>query len=96
MLQSKTRSIDLKKQKMQSFVLKAVGAISKVTNALLDLKNYKNLNNTALNKNLNTMVHDCTDSLPLLCQVNTDLEQNRRDHIAYCQYNTLTKNVPAD
>ena len=38
MLQSKTRSKDLKTQKMQSCILKAVGAISKVTNALLDLK----------------------------------------------------------
>ena len=45
------------------------------------------------------MVHDSTDSLALLSQVNTDLEQNRRDHIAHCldyQYHTLRKNVPAD
>ena len=44
------------------------------------------------------MVNDSTDSLALLSQVNTDLEQNRRDHIAYCldnQYHTLRKNVPA-
>ena len=40
-LQSKTRSKDLKRQKMQSCVLKAVGVISKVTNALLDLKKAK-------------------------------------------------------
>ena len=40
-LQSKTRSKDLKTQKMQSCDLKAVGVISKVTNALLDLKNSK-------------------------------------------------------
>ena len=45
------------------------------------------------------MVHDCTDSLALLSQVNADLEQNRCDHIAYCldnQYHTLRKNVPTD
>ena len=45
------------------------------------------------------MVPDYTDSLALLSQVNTDLEQIRRDHIAYCldnQYHTLRKNVPAD
>ena len=99
MLQSKTRSKDLKTQKMQSCILKAVGAISKVTNALLDLKNSKNLNIATLNKKLSTMVHDCTDSLALLSQVNTDLEQNKHDHIAYCldnQYHTLRKNVPAD
>ena len=44
---------------MQGCVLKAVGAIYKVTNALLELKNNKNLNTTTLNKNLSTMVHDC-------------------------------------
>ena len=99
MLQLKTRSKDLKTQKMQGCVLKAVGVISKVTNTFLELKNGKNLNTTTLNKNLSTMVHDCTDSLALLSQVNTDLEQNRRDHIAYCldnQYHALRKNVPAD
>ena len=45
------------------------------------------------------MVPDCTDSLALLSQVSTDLEQNRHDHIAYCldnQYHPLRKNVPAD
>ena len=77
---------------MQGCVLKAVGAISKVTNALLELKNSKNLNTTTLSKNLSTVVHDCTDSLALLSQGNTDLEENRRDHIAYCldnQYHAL-------
>ena len=74
MLQSKTRSKDLKTQKIQSCVLKAVGAISKVTTVLLDLKSSKNLNTATLNKNLSTMVHDCTDSLDLLNQVNTDLD----------------------
>ena len=84
---------------MQSCVLKAVGAISKVTKALLDLKNSKCLNATTLNKNLSTIVHDCTDSLALLSQVNADLEQNMSDHTAYCldnQYHTLRKNVPTD
>ena len=45
------------------------------------------------------MVHDWTDSLALLSQVNTDLEQNRHDHIAYRLdnlYHTLRENVPAD
>ena len=60
---------------MQGCVLKAVGAIFKVTNALLELKNSKDLNTTTLSKNLNTVVHDCTDSLALLSQVNTDLEK---------------------
>ena len=45
------------------------------------------------------MVHDCTDLLALLSQVNIDLEQNRRDHTAYCldnQYHALRKNVSVD
>ena len=94
--QSKTRSNDLKTQKMQGCILKAAGAISKVTNTLVELKNNKNLNTTTLSKKLSTMVHDCTDSLALLSQVNTDIEQNRCDHIAYCldnQYHALRKNV---
>ena len=64
-LEHETRSKDLKTQK--SCILKAVGAISKVTNALLELKNNKNLNTTTLS----TMVHDCTDSIVLLSHVNT-------------------------
>ena len=99
MLQSKTRSKDLKTQKIQRCVLKAVEAISKVTNALLDLKSSKNLNTTTLNKNLSTMVHDCTDSLAHLSQVHADLEQDRSDNIAYYlenQYHALKKYVPAD
>ena len=66
-LEHETRSKDLKTQKMQGCILKAVGAISKVTNALLELKNNKNLNTTILS----TMVHDCTDSILLLSHVNT-------------------------
>ena len=86
-------------KRLQGCILKAVGAISKVTNALLESKTGKNLNTTTLSKNLSTMVHDCIDSLALLSQVNADLEQNRHDHIAYCpdkQYHALRKNVPAN
>ena len=45
------------------------------------------------------MVHDCTDALTQLSHVNTDLEQNRCNHISYCldnQYQASRKNVPAD
>ena len=45
------------------------------------------------------MVHDCTDSLALLSHVNSSLEQNRRDNIAYCwdnQYHALRKNGPCE
>ena len=76
MLQSKTRSKYLKTQKMQGCILKAVGAISKATNTLVELNNRKNLNTTTQSKNISTMVHDCTDSLALLSHVNADLEQN--------------------
>ena len=50
-------------------ILKAVGAISKVTNTLIELKNAKNLNTTTLSKNLSTMVHDSTDSPALPSQI---------------------------
>ena len=72
MLQSNIRSKDLKTQKMQSCILEAVGAISKVTNTLLDIKNRKNFNTTTLSKNISTTVHDYTESLALLSPVNTD------------------------
>ena len=65
MLQSKTRSKDLKTQNTQVCILKAVGAISKVNNALLELKNSTDLNTTTLSKYTSTMVPDCTDSLVL-------------------------------
>ena len=42
-LQSKTRSKDLKTQKLQGSILKAVWVISKVTDTLRNLKNSKNL-----------------------------------------------------
>ena len=45
------------------------------------------------------MVHDCTDLLALLSQVDIDLEQSRCVHIGYCldnQYHALRKNVPAN
>ena len=51
MLLSNTRSKDLKTQKKQGSILEAVGAISKVTNTLLEVKNSKTLNTTTLNQN---------------------------------------------
>ena len=39
------------------------GAISKVTNASLELKNSKNLHIPNLSKNISTIGHDYTDSL---------------------------------
>ena len=30
------------------------------------------------------MIHDRTDSVALLSQVNSGLKQNRRDHMAHC------------
>ena len=73
MLLSNTRSKDLKTQKKQGFILEAVGAISKVTTRLLEVKNSKTLNTTTLNQNISIIVHDCTDSLVLLSPVNTGL-----------------------
>ena len=56
MFQCKTRSKYMKTHKMQ-------GAISKVTNASLELKNSKNLYIPNLSKNISTIGHDYTDSL---------------------------------
>ena len=72
MLQSKTRSKDLKTQNTQVCILKAVGAISKVNNALLELKNSADLNTTTLSKYTSTMVPDCTDSLALPSHVRSN------------------------
>ena len=95
-LQLKTRSKDLKTQKMQGCILKAVEAISKVTDTLINLKNSKNRSPKNLRNSIGPMVHDCTDSLALLSHVNGCLEQIHRDNIAYYldnQDHPLTKNV---
>ena len=95
-LQSKTRSNNLKTQKMQGCILKAVGAISKVTNTLINLKNSKNPSLNNLRNSIGPMLHDCTDSLALLSHPNGCLEQIHRDNIAYCldnQDHRLKKNV---
>ena len=99
MLQSKTRSKDLKTEKLQGCILQAVGVISKVTDTLIKLKNNKNLSLNNLRNSIGPMVHDCTDSLALLSHVSSSLEQTHRDNIAYClgnQYHALRKNVPSE
>ena len=98
MLQSKTRSKDLKTQKLQGCILKVVGVISKVTDTLINLKNSKNLSLNNLRNSIGPMVHDCMDSLALLSHVNSSLEQTRRDNTVCCldnQYQALRKNVPS-
>ena len=98
MLQSKTRSKDLKTQKLRGCILKAVGVISKVTDTLINLKNSKNLSGNNLRNSLGPMVHDCTDSLALLIHVKSSLEQTHRGKLAYCldnQYHALRKNMPS-
>ena len=72
MLQSNTRSKDLKIQEMQSCILEAVGATSKVSNTSEVKNRKKKLNTTTLHQNISTIVHDYTDSLALLSTVNTD------------------------
>ena len=84
MLQSKTRFKDLKSQKLQGYILRAVGVICKVTDTLINLKNSKNLSLNNLRNSIGPMVHDCTDSLAFLSHVNRSLEQTHRDNIAYC------------
>ena len=84
MLQSNTRSRDLKTQKMQGSILVAVGAISKVTNTLLEVKNSNNWKTTTLSQNISTIVHYCTDSLALLSPVNTDVVNTAKLAWSYC------------
>ena len=97
LLQSKTRPKDIKTQKLQGCILKAI--ISKVTDTLIKLKNSKNLSLNNLRNHIGLMVQDCTDSLALLSHVNSSLEQTRRDYIAYSldnQYYALRKNMPSE
>ena len=82
MLQSKSRSKDLKTQKMHICILKATGLISKVTSLLIDLKNRKNLSPTNLKYSTGPIVHGYTISLTLISHVNRSLKQNHRHHIA--------------
>ena len=82
---------------LQGCILKAVGVISEVTDTLINLKNNNSLNN--LRNSIGPMVHDCTDSLPLLNHVNSNLEQTCRDNITDCldnQYHALRKNVSSE
>ena len=60
MLHSKTRSKDLKTEKLQGCILQAVGVISKVTDTLIKLKNNKNLSLNDLRNSIGPIVHDCT------------------------------------
>ena len=75
MLQSKTRSKDLKTQKLQDCILKAVGVISKVTDTLINLKNNKNLVLNSLRNSTGPMINDSTDSVALISLVDSSLEQ---------------------
>ena len=75
MLQSKTRSKDLKTQKLQDCILKAVGVISKVTDTLINLKNNKNLALNSLRNSTGPMINDSTDSVALISLVDSSLEQ---------------------
>ena len=96
MLQFKTKFKDVKTQKLQGFILKAVG---EVTDTSINLKNSKNQSPNNLKNSIGPMVHDCMDSLALSIHVNSNLGQTRRDNIAYCldnQCHALRKNVPSE
>lgn len=86
MVQSRTRSKDLKYQKLQTCLLKVTGVIGNVANALLTLRSNKLLKEDK--KSIVTQIHSCTDSIAMLSQVNAELEQTRRDAIV----GTLDKN----
>ena len=89
MVPCKTRSKDRKLQKLQTGILKAVGVISKT----------KKINSINFKESLSSIVHDCTDSVAMVSHVNSLVEQNRRDNIAFTidrQYHYLRKNIPSN
>ena len=99
MLQPRVRSKDVKTQKTQGCVLKAIGAISNIANNLLNLKSNKTLSASDLRKELAPIIHDCTDSIAILSHTNAEIEQNRREDIVGCldrRYRRLAKNVEPD
>ena len=75
MLKVKTRSKDLKTQKLQGCILKAVGVISKVNDILINLKNSRNLSLNNLRNSIGPVVNDCMDFLALLSHVNSKLAE---------------------
>jgi len=84
---------------MQTAVLKAIGVISKATDSLIKLKNTKNTNTINFKDALGSIAHEFTDSIAMLSQVNTNIEQNRKDSIAFSlgrKYYALRKNVPPE
>ena len=86
---SKTRSKDLKTQKPQVCILKAVEVASNVTDTLINLKNSKILIPNNLRNSIGPAVHDCTGYLALRSHVNSSLENTSRDNITYCLDNTI-------
>ena len=96
---SKTRSKDLKTQKLQVCILKAVEVASIVTDTLINLKKSKILIPNNLRNSIGPAVHDCTDNLALRSHVNSSLENTSRDNVTYCldnQYHSLRENVPSE
>ena len=95
----RVRSKDIKTQKVQTSVLKAIGVISKATDSLIKLKNGKHVSTNNLKDTLGSIAHEFTDSIAMLSQVNTNIEQTRRDNIAFSldrKYHDLRKNVPPE
>jgi len=94
MLQTATRSRDVKNPKLQTCILKSSGIIANVTDFLLKLKSNKD---NVDKKELNDIIHSCSDALALNNHVNSELEQKRRVHIVSTldkSYAQLAKNVP--
>ena len=70
---SKTRSKDLKLQKLQDCLLNSIGTISNVTSNLLGFKNNKSLPQDEIRKNLGNLIHHYTDVTAIL---NTNIQYN--------------------
>ena len=85
-MNTQDRNKDLKVQKVQGVVLKGASAICEVTNALINLKNNKDISGNELRFQLSNMIKICTESLASLLMANLEGDNIRRQY--------LSKNVP--
>ena len=71
-MNTQDRNKDLKVQKVQGEVLKGASAICEVTNALINLKNNKDILGNELRFQLSNMIKICTESLASLLMANLE------------------------
>ena len=91
------RNKDLKVQKVQGAVLKGAFGICEVTNALINLKNKKDISGKELRLQLSNVIKICTKSLTFLGMANLEWGNIRRQYLSKMlppKLSPLTKDVP--